>query len=421
VGGVRAAWGILARREAASYIVGMFTDVAGYTHLSDQDLVATVARLAQSEREATAALVASLVEFEQRRLYLSEGFPSLFAYCTQRLHLSEHAAYHRIEAARAIVRFPVILELMEESALTLTAVGLLRPHLTVENHVEVLKAAKYRGRRAVEELVARLNARPEIKASVRKLPEPRAVALDAACASGVHDRAVAGRPVLPAIALELGEPAVTESSPGPGIAGCGPTAVTVPARMAKPAVVRPIAPARYQVQMTVSAETHAKFRHAQDLLRHAVPDGDPAVIFDRALTLLVQQLERTRCGAKKPEKPKQTAEPAQESRAAANGPSLTKRSRRISAAVRREVWARDGGQCAFVGTAGRCEERGFLECHHQVPFAAGGEATVANVSLRCRSHNNHEAERFFGAGVVPWRAARELGSHRVEARRDRHG
>jgi hypothetical protein len=52
------------------------------------------------------------------------------------------------------------------------------------------------------------------------------------------------------------------------------------------------------VQVTVSAETHAKLRRAQDLLRHAIPDGDPAAVFDRALTVLLQQLERTKCAAK---------------------------------------------------------------------------------------------------------------------------
>jgi 5-methylcytosine-specific restriction endonuclease McrA len=64
--------------------------------------------------------------------------------------------------------------------------------------------------------------------------------------------------------------------------------------------------------------------------------------------------------------------------------------------VRRAVWARDGGQCTFVGAEGRCSERGFLEFHHRLPFAAGGGATIENVALLCRAHNGHEAERFFG-------------------------
>jgi hypothetical protein len=65
--------------------------------------------------------------------------------------------------------------------------------------------------------------------------------------------------------------------------------------------------------------------------------------------------------------------------------------------VKRAVWQRDGGRCAFVGALGRCSETGFLEYHHVVPFAAGGEATTRNISLRCRAHNAHEAKMYFGS------------------------
>ena len=50
--------------------------------------------------------------------------------------------------------------------------------------------------------------------------------------------------------------------------------------------------------------------------------------------------------------------------------------------------------------AGACDERGFLEFDHIVPFAAGGDATVENLRLLCRVHNRHEAELFFGPHVV---------------------
>jgi 5-methylcytosine-specific restriction endonuclease McrA len=72
-------------------------------------------------------------------------------------------------------------------------------------------------------------------------------------------------------------------------------------------------------------------------------------------------------------------------------------SRLIPAAVRREVWARDGGRCAFVGAHGRCTERGFLEFHHVTSFAAGGTAVSTNIELRCRRHNGYEADMYFGA------------------------
>src|SRR5512140_3747567 len=121
--------------------------------LSDTDLVIEIARLAACERAATAELVAALVVFDARRLYLGEGCSSLFAYCTERLGLSEHAAYHRIEAARAVRAFPEILERLRAGSLTLTTVKLLAPHLTEDNHRERLAAAGGQSRRAVEQLI----------------------------------------------------------------------------------------------------------------------------------------------------------------------------------------------------------------------------------------------------------------------------
>ena len=76
-------------------------------------------------------------------------------------------------------------------------------------------------------------------------------------------------------------------------------------------------------------------------------------------------------------------------------------SRRIPAAIKRLVWQHDGGQCAFTGSRGRCTATGFLEYHHVVPFAAGGETSAGNLELRCRTHNQYEADRYFGPAHAP--------------------
>jgi hypothetical protein len=112
--------------------------------LGDRPLLETAKRLATEERHATVALLRALSEIDSRRLYLGEGCASMFTYCTQVLHLSEGGAYNRIEACRAARRYPVIFELIESSALTLTAVRLLAPHLTDENHRAVLESARHR-------------------------------------------------------------------------------------------------------------------------------------------------------------------------------------------------------------------------------------------------------------------------------------
>jgi len=72
-------------------------------------------------------------------------------------------------------------------------------------------------------------------------------------------------------------------------------------------------------------------------------------------------------------------------------------SRDIPNAVQRGSWRRDGGRCAFVSKAGvRCKERVFLEFHHGKAHALGGPATLDNIALRCRRHNQYEARVVFG-------------------------
>jgi hypothetical protein len=327
-----------------------------FAHLSDFDLLVQVKALAAKERQTTASLIATLVEIDSRRLYLGEGCSSLFTYCTQVLRLSEHAAYGRIEAARAARRFPIVVPLIANGSLTLTSVCLLSPHLTTENHEEVLEAARHKSKRDVECIVAALRPQPLVPSIVRKVPSAKASAM-AVDAAGL---------VAPSGAAQLRDP-----SPLP-----------VPKRQA---VVVALAPELYKIQFTMSREMHESLRRVQDLLRHSIPNGDPAAIFDRALTLLRADLEKAKVGATSRPHAARPARPG---------------SRHVPAAVRRAVWVRDGGRCAFMGANGRCTECGFLEYHHVVPFAAGGETTVDNVEMRCRAHNQYEADLYFGPMIV---------------------
>ena len=246
--------------------------------LPDSTLLTEVKRLAAREREATVTLIAHLAELDARRLYLAEGCSSLFTYATQVLHLSEHAAYGRIEAARAVRRYPILLEQLADGSVTLTTVGLLAAHLTPENHRELLARARHQSKREVEELVARLRPQPPVPSAVRRLP-------------------TASRTTAPPTA-----PVDAAASPHPAGNGHGVPAVARPALAltpppARPAVVAPLAPERYKVQFTASAETYAKLRLAQDLLRHQIPDGDLGQVLDRALTALVQELAKQKVAA----------------------------------------------------------------------------------------------------------------------------
>jgi hypothetical protein len=324
--------------------------VTALAGMSDRELFVETRRVVDIDRRTTAELLALLAEIDARKLYRAEGYSSLFTYCTQVLRLSEPAAYSRITAARAARNFPTILARLAHGDVTLTTITLLASHLTDENHEAVLDAARHKSKRDVEQLVAALDPQPDISASIRRQP----------------------------ISVQARTQLVAEA------AGSAPAATSssAPRRAMKPAVVVPLAPARYFVKLTVGQETHDKLQRARDLLRHTIPNGDPAAIIDRALTVLVGQLEGTKHGA--------TAHPH-------SGSSRSSAGRHVPAAVKRAVWARDQGRCAFVGTEGRCPETGWLEFHHAVPFAAGGETNVENLQLRCRPHNAYEAEAFFGA------------------------
>jgi hypothetical protein len=89
--------------------------------------------------------------------------------------------------------------------------------------------------------------------------------------------------------------------------------------------------------------------------------------------------------------------------------------------VKRTVWERDGGRCTFVSESGRrCEERAWLEYDHAEPVARGGQATAENLRLLCRAHNQHAAERTFGAEFMSDKRAearlRAAGRKRTKAR-----
>ena len=363
------------------------------TQLPDSELLERVQRIVRNERRATAALIAHLAEIENRKLYLQEACRSMFNYCTQRLHLSEHAAYYRIEAARLAVRFPAVLASLESGDIHLTAVRLLAPILTPENHREWLAAAKHKSKREVEELIAITRPQPDVATSIRKVPVKRG--------SGRRPGrgpAPAAAPAPTASFVEGPQQVVANAMDGERAAAAGnaaadatqtvdPGLLFAPASAARPAEVVPLGSQRYKIQFTASGATRDKLRRAQELLRHRIPGGNVAEIVDHALDVLLHTLEKKKFAATDRQRPTSMS---------ASGASVPS-SRYIAADVKRAVWQRDQGRCAFVSPSGaRCAERGGLEFDHIRPRGDGGGASVENVRLLCRQHNQYEAQQFFG-------------------------
>ncbi len=343
------------------------------SHLSDQALLRELRTLVSQDRATTALLVAHLGEVDARRLYAEAGYPSMFAWCVEQLGFSEDSAYRRIQVARTARRFPAILPLLADGRLNLTAVLLLAPCLTDAGAAELLAAAVGRSKAEIEQELARRFPRTELLPLVTAQPSdtPEQVA-DVQCDATL-------------LAPERVKLSTTQL-----------TRVT------------PLAPQRFAVQFTMDQETHDDLLYAQALLGHAVPSGDPAAVFARALKVLIAQLEQQKFA--KTDRPRRCR--------ASDDP------RHVPAEVKRAVWERDGGRCTFVSAGGhRCEARTRLEFDHVEPVTLGGRATVRGLRLRCRAHNQFEAERSFGRDFMEARrgdarrrpaAKRELAPHQAE-------
>jgi hypothetical protein len=324
---------------------------------------------------------------DERRLYAREAFPSMFAYCTEALHLSEAEAYLRIAAARASRDHPMILTMLGDGRLHLSGIALLAPHLTPENRETLLRRATHRSKRQIEELIAELAPQEDVPSLMRRLPERRTPpAVPAATPSGM------GRTVT------LGTEQLAEGSHGPASVSIS----SKPAPLLPPPVIRPLAPARYKVQFTASARLHEKLERLRALMHSQVPDGDLGAIIEAAVTEKLERLEARRFAA--------TSRP----RKSLAETDISAASRHVPAAVRRAVGERDGDRCVYVAASGRrCDERHRLEYHHRHPFALGGDHRPESLGLVCKAHNNYLAEHDYGREAMA--RSRRSGSRASEA------
>lgn len=337
-----------------------------------------------------AEALADLGEIEARGLYRAQGYPSMYAFCVGRCHMTEQAALKRISAARAAREFPAVFEALANGRLHLTAVVTLASKLTPENTQELLAAAAHKTTFEIQRLLAERFPRPDLPTVMTPLATPLELSPENV-PKGLSLRRVEESQAIPE--------------------------VPPPSR----ARVTQLSAERVALQVTISRSTHDKILRAKDLLGHQMPSGCLEQVLDRALDALIEKLEQRKYGA--------TDRPRESSRQSQNP-------RYVPARVRRAVRKRDQDQCTFVAADGRrCGARRFLEFDHIEPLARGGRSTVENLRLLCRAHNQHQAERMYGSEfmkakreevasvaarkrieeVIPW--LRALGCRLDEARR----
>jgi hypothetical protein len=249
--------------------------------------------------------------------------------------------------------------MLRDGQLHLSGIAKLAPHLTGENHRELLARAAHKSKRQIEELLVELTPTPDVPAVIRKLPTP-------------------ARPVDALQSIQLGPDRVRiPDTPAAAL----PT--SAPPRPPRP-VVEPLSPARYKLQLSIGEELRDKLERLKALMRVELEAA-----LEAAVTEKLERLEAKRYAATKT--PRKNL----------SDTDTSGKSRYMPAAVKRMVWKRDQQQCTFMdGNGRRCPERQGLEFHHDDPFGLGGDHDPARVRLLCRSHNLYFAERDYGKEIM---------------------
>src|SRR6188768_3203409 len=147
------------------------------SHLADDELLTSTRRLVGASNKLLSQLLLHLAEVETRGIHRTRACASLYTYCVYELRLSEDAAARRSSAARLVKRFPLLLDAIAAGELHLTGLLMLGPHLTLDNHVEVLARAKFRTKKEIAKLIRELSPLPGVPDVMEPLgPElPRAL------------------------------------------------------------------------------------------------------------------------------------------------------------------------------------------------------------------------------------------------------
>ena len=433
-----------AARPAISSTIGV---------LSDGELLRQTSALVRHERHLQGAVIDHLAEIEARSLYLRRGCSSLFDYAVRELGYSDAAAGRRIGAVRLCADQPGARERLRDGSLTLSAAAELQWAFDRQRRrgsISGAASSALAGVVAPGAAAARAglsgSAPTEAPTEVASPDDPAADAAPAATPS--HSE-----PPPPLVLDAAGRQKLVEEASGKSARQVRRMLTDLDPELAPPADrVRPLGGGRYELKAVIDADCQQGLEHLRGLLSHVDPRmtigqlvgrivrealdrHDPSRPPRRARTgrgaaqgesepasaakersapepgnvMTVQDAAVPADATPTPERtpyptptsaPSPTPQEATDHRAAsgtkpAGAATPTAKpcaaGRAIPAAVRRQVWQRDGGRCSYLDrqTGRRCNSRHMIEIDHILPYALGGGADPGNLRLFCRAHHRH--------------------------------
>ena len=306
--------------------------------VSDEVLIQQLMVLVQNERKILIEILWHLDEMETRKVHLIEGYPSLFAYCTEVLQYSSSQAYRRIAAMRLLRDVPQVEGSVETGKLNLTHLNLAQEYFREEKRygnlvseqkkIELLSSLENKTTREAEKIVHKLS---------------------------------------PELVLKEKERVVTDELT--------------------------------EIRFIASEALFQKLKRFKEVDSHVQVNPSYAELFERLVDLALKQKDPKRAHSSRKVKIKTNAGTIVDKKVEVkNTFSAPKNPRFIPAQDKKEVLRREQGVCTYQNpkTGIKCGSKFQLQYDHVIPIAKGGATTEDNLRLRCRQHNLLEAERVFG-------------------------
>ncbi|MFY9586175.1 MAG: HNH endonuclease signature motif containing protein [Actinomycetota bacterium] len=349
---------------------------------SDDSLISELKDLVKREREVLTQVLHYLKELEIRKLYLQNGYPSLFAYLTDELGYSEGAAQRRIQAMRLIKDLPEVEKKIESGELSLSVASQVQGFIQRENTKR--KEQKTQTLTPIE----KLELVEKLEGTSSRTCETKLAALDP-------------------------ESSIREKT-------------------------RILTPEKTLIQFIAGHELMAKINRLKSLISHQNPEGRYDILFEKIIELALDKHDPARREKRRRQKQSSHQPGARKEpkvlggHQATNSPkapspsteSITKLSpppsavetkhpspkgrgagvrgkvehkRYIPIYLRDKIWERDQGKCQYQNKqSGKvCGSNHLIEIDHRFPFSLDGENSEENLQLRCRAHNQYQTDLIF--------------------------
>jgi len=326
-------------------------------HLSNTELDQEFAVVVKTERKITHDVLLYIQEINKRSLHLSFGYESLRDYLIKRHRYSEGSANRRIGAMRMLTEVPEVSEKIIEGSLNLSQLAVAQSALYQKQKKENIKISKEEKASLLQELENK--SLDETKGEVAntlniEIKEKKSITY------GKNDSAFLN------MKLTKEELAIVKEC------------LEIMSHQAKDAkeLLLNLCRKAIKAKKAVKAECKRADRKENNQMVQEV-DNKITQEIDRE----VAQVSKIKQKSSAPITPSATS-------------AKSKRGRYITARTRTKVFIRDQFMCRFIGEDGHmCGSKMWLQPHHIIPFAKGGENSLENLSLRCRTHNLFEAER----------------------------